>query len=268
MPSHSKFPRRLTPLQIALIGFLILAGTLYERVNYHDPQASQPTLAVNEPDLPASASTPGVPSKPPTSTRTVQAATPSGDFDYFVLALSWSPDYCSTNAANDPQQCAAGKKLGFVLHGLWPQYTQGYPSDCSNTPLPAPVKADFAGLYPNDNLFEHEWSKHGTCSGMDARAYLELTQRLKQSLAIPAAYLAPSQPFRSSPAALKQAFEQSNPDFGASSFEVSCSSSGRYLKELDVCFAKDGQPAGCGADVHKDALKSCAGADFLVRNAR
>jgi ribonuclease T2 len=196
------------------------------------------------------------------------AATPGGDFDYFVLALSWSPDYCSANADNDPQQCGVGKKLGFVLHGLWPQYTRGYPSDCSNAPLPKAVKTEFGGLYPNDNLFTHEWSKHGTCSGLDARGYLELTRQLKQSVAIPDAYLSPSKPFRASPDELKLAFEQTNPGFGEASFEVNCSGSGRYLKELDVCFAKDGQPAACGADVHKDALKSCASPDFLVRSTR
>ena len=64
-----------------------------------------------------------------------------GQFDFYVLALSWSPDYCASDGQDDFQQCSIGKKLGFVLHGLWPQYNQGYPSDCSTEKLPAAVKA-------------------------------------------------------------------------------------------------------------------------------
>ncbi|CAB3778800.1 Ribonuclease [Paraburkholderia ultramafica] len=43
-----------------------------------------------------------------------------GKFDYYVLSLSWSPDYCSGNA-QDTQQCGPTKRFGFVPHGLWPQ---------------------------------------------------------------------------------------------------------------------------------------------------
>lgn len=278
MPPFSKSSRRLTPLQLVLAVVLVLAGAAYELL--HQPSGSPgspgsqdtpglPVAPTWTADLPAASAAPLARAKQPIPTRAASAAaTPGGDFDYFVLALSWSPDYCSANAANDPQQCAVGKKLGFVLHGLWPQYTQGYPSSCGSEPLPAGVKADFAGLYPNDNLFEHEWSKHGTCSGLDARAYLELTRQIQQSVAIPAAYQSPPQPFRASPAQLKQVFEQENPGFEDETLAVNCSGSGRYLKELYVCFAKDGPPAACGADVRKDALKSCSSPDFLVRSSR
>ena len=48
-------------------------------------------------------------------------------FDYYVLALSWSPGFCATHSRS--LQC--GGDDGFVLHGLWPQYLNGgYPSDC------------------------------------------------------------------------------------------------------------------------------------------
>jgi ribonuclease T2 len=38
-----------------------------------------------------------------------------GKLDFYVLTLSWSPDYCAKNARPDPQQCNPGKKYGFVL---------------------------------------------------------------------------------------------------------------------------------------------------------
>ena len=110
----------------------------------------------------------GASAAPRTSTpvRTVAPPEKMSAFDYFVLALSWSPDYCATDGINDPQECSLGKKLGFVLHGLWPQNNQGYPSSCTNEALPASVKAAFPQLYPNDSLFDHEWEKHGTCTGL------------------------------------------------------------------------------------------------------
>jgi ribonuclease T2 len=56
----------------------------------------------------------------------------AGAFDYFVLALSWSPTYCSTNAGqNDNSQCAPGRRFAFVVLGLWPQYQLGWPQNCA-----------------------------------------------------------------------------------------------------------------------------------------
>ena len=54
-----------------------------------------------------------------------------GDFDYYVVALSWSPTWCAlTGDARRHDQCDARHAHGFILHGLWPQYGTGYPSDC------------------------------------------------------------------------------------------------------------------------------------------
>ena len=51
---------------------------------------------------------------------------PAGQFDFWVLALSWSPGFCETStAARGSDQCEPGRRLGFVVHGLWPQYESG-----------------------------------------------------------------------------------------------------------------------------------------------
>ena len=191
-----------------------------------------------------------------------------GKFDYFVLALSWSPDYCAGSGGSDPQECALGKKLGFVLHGLWPQNDPGYPSDCSSEPLPASVKAQFPGLYPNDALYAHEWAKHGTCTGLSPAAYLALAGQLRQAVTVPNNFRAPASSFRTTADQLKQDFTAANPGFTSPDFEVNCSGSGRYLTELYVCFSRQGQPQACGLSLHKAALKSCQAADFMVRNTR
>ena len=259
MTHHS--PARLIPLQI-LLGIVLIVcvvgcGSLQTTQNSgaETPAFDKviPTSAVNE----------------PTSTVPNRTQKPSfGDFDYFLLSLSWSPDYCASNGNDDPQQCSVGKKLGFVLHGLWPQNIHGYPSNCSQEPLPAKVREQFPGLYPNDALYTHEWSKHGTCSGVSAYEYLSFTQLLKQSVQIPTAYRSPEKPFRRSTAQLKKDFSAANPGFSVDMVEPSCSGSGRYLKEVYICFSKQGNAMACSPEVHKTALKSCAAADFLVRNTR
>ena len=190
----------------------------------------------------------------------------SAKFDYFILALSWAPDYCATNGSGDVQECAIGKKLGFVLHGLWPQSQTGYPSNCSIEQLPEAVQARYVGLFPSQSLMVYEWEKHGTCSGLAPDPYLALAQQLKESVAVPQAFIAPQTPFRITASQVRQAFSQTSPPLSTASIEMNCSESGQYLQEVYLCFGRDGNPAACGADVHQDTQKSCPAANFLVRN--
>ena len=194
--------------------------------------------------------------------------TQAADFDFYVLALSWSPDYCAVNGAGDPQQCGSGKRLGFVLHGLWPQNNRGYPSNCTSEKLPGAVKARYQGLYPSEALFTHEWEKHGTCSRLTPEQYLSLSKRLKESVAIPAEFRAPPQPIRVTTVQFKQALMAVNPNLGDSGLIVFCSGSGRFLREVFVCFTRDGKPTACSRELHTRAARSCGRPDFLVRNVR
>jgi ribonuclease T2 len=202
------------------------------------------------------------------ATTTSQIDEPTGNFDFFVLALSWSPDYCASNSSNDPQQCSIGKKLGFVLHGLWPQNKHGYPSNCSNEMMPLDVKAEFPSLYPNLNLYDHEWEKHGTCSGLSPQQFLSLSKRLKESVVIPSAFKTLESPIRTTTNKLIKEFTNVNPSYSVASIAVICSGSGRYLKEVYVCFSKEGQPITCSSEVLKTAANTCQRPDFLIRNIR
>ena len=166
------------------------------------------------------------------------------------------------------QQCSLGRKLGFVLHGLWPQFNVGYPSNCSNAKLPAAVKAQFPDLYPSAALYDHEWEKHGTCTGLSPEQYLALSKQLKDGVVLPTIYRRPEQPFRTTTAQLKKDFLAANPGFTDQTLAVFCSGSGRYLQELYVCFLPDGRPTACSSEIRNDAAKSCRAADFLVRSVR
>ena len=188
----------------------------------------------------------GIPTR---STPRFSATYPSSaKFEYFILALSWAPEYCATSGSGDVQECAAGKKLGFVLHGLWPQYKTGYPSNCSLEQLPEAVKARYAGLFPSQGLMTYEWEKHGVCSGLAPDSYLALAQQLKESVLVPEAFNSPQTPFSITVGQVRQAFSQVNPGLNAASIEMNCSESGRYLQEVYLCFGRDGNPAACGSD--------------------
>ena len=241
-----------------------------------EPPVSTLSQPDNETDTPATAGeeadgvevteTPIEPTVAPSLMDSLEE--PTGDFDFYVMALSWSPDYCASNDNNDPQQCSIGKKLDFVLHGLWPQYDQGYPSYCSEEKMSYDLIDDFVGLYPSEKLYDHEWEKHGTCTGLSPEDYMLWSQALKDSLEIPDAYDAPAEPFRTDAEGLSEAFVSENPDFLSDSFAVYCSGSGRFLKEIFVCFEKSGEPRSCGSEILGKASRSCGQDSFLVRNTR
>lgn len=265
MKSTRKSNQKLTPLQLLIVLVILIGVAFYRYLNQglDEPQESTPAAAEIE-EQPVEAA------EPTTSPRATAApaAKPAANFDFYVLNLSWSPDYCASNGAGDVQQCSSGKKYGFVLHGLWPQYNQGYPSNCSNQKLPADLKAEFPTLYPSEKLYDHEWEKHGTCSGLGPAQYLALSKSLKDSVVIPKSYQVVPQPMRVTVDELKGEFVEANPGLEAGGLAIYCSGSGRFLKELYVCFSLEGQPAECSSEIHRKAARSCQQADFLVRNIR
>jgi ribonuclease T2 len=205
---------------------------------------------------------------PPSQPAGAAQPASTANFDFYVLSLSWSPDYCASNGNSDPQECSIGKKLAFVLHGLWPQYNKGYPSNCSSEPLPAGVSQQYSNLYPSQTLMQHEWSTHGTCSGLTPEQYLAFSKRIKESVTIPDAYSSPAATFRTTSDQLVSAFLTANPALNPSGLSPVCSGNGRYLTEVRICFDTAGNPMGCSAEVLKNAAKTCQNADFQVRNVR
>ena len=186
-------------------------------------------------------------------------------FDYYLMSLSWSPEFCATR----PQDRQCGRGYGLVLHGVWPQYSKGYPSACSNERLSANVLHDFAGLYPSEKLAFHEWEKHGTCSGLSPNDYLQLSQSLKQGFVTPNELQNLTQPLRTTPNQLSQYILAANPTLNASALAFSCKDSGRFLQEIYVCYDKSGVTAtACGSDVKRRSQKSCGQDSFLVRSIR
>ena len=201
----------------------------------------------------------------PTGAQTSNVA---GQFAYYALALSWSPDYCAAKGSSDPQQCGGNRQLGFVLHGLWPQYDRGFPESCTTEAFEPKIVQQFPALYPSTKLYIHEWSKHGTCSGLTQPQYHQLAKTLKDGIKIPDRYQRPSQPFRVTLAKFKQDFVQANPSFTENNIAPTCSGSGRFLQEMQVGYAKNGQPQALSQSVLKRSQKSCGQPNFLIRSVR
>ena len=171
----------------------------------------------------------------------------AGQFDYYLLSLSWAPTYCLTHAG-DGAECA-GKGYGFVVHGLWPQYdTGGYPENCSTQfELSDAAAAKGRALYPSEHLMQHEWQEHGTCSGFDARTYFDTVDRATSAVKIPAALEAPQTDHSFTAAQIAELFRSANPQIPDHALTVACSR--RSLSEVRVCLTKELSVRSCGRGV-------------------
>lgn len=185
----------------------------------------------------------------------------AGQFAYYALVMSWSPTHCSTpEGEDDAQQCSRrdGRRYAFVLHGLWPQYEQGYPESC-RTPrrpfVPQPVIDDMLDIMPSKGLIIHQYRKHGTCSGLDPDAYFRLARRLFQSIQIPDRFANPFEAQFLSPDELVDDLVDSNPKLKPDMVAVSCAGPGNRLKEVRICFTREGELRSCGAN--EDERKLC-----------
>ena len=171
-----------------------------------------------------------------------------GEFDFYVLALSWSPSFCEAaaergNSGRSNAQCS--RPYSFVVHGLWPQYERGFPEYCQR---PSPrldrnIMTSMLDLMPAPGLIFNEWDKHGTCSGLGARAYFESIRKARAAVKIPEQFLDVSEPKTIAPSEIEEAFIKANPGLSSSAISVICTS--RRLSEVRLCMSKDMQFRAC-----------------------
>ncbi len=179
-----------------------------------------------------------------------------GQFDFYVLALSWSPSYCdSAGNRADPAQCRAQKPLSFVVHGLWPQYDRGFPADCAYN---APRVSDqtirgLRDVMPSRGLVIHQWRKHGTCSGLSPDQYFALVRKAFEKIKVPPQFAQPTRWQTISPPEVENAFRVANPGLTNEMISVTCDR--RNLREVRICFTKDLEFRAC-PQVDRQACRS------------
>ncbi len=170
--------------------------------------------------------------------RARTAAQP-GTFDFYLLNLSWSPEFCATHPGQP--ECAAHPR--FVLHGLWPQNNDGtFPEDCSSAPGPTDPGA-FKDILPDTGLLTHEWQTHGTCSGLAPDAYFTLARSAFHAVIIPPSLNQLSAPASRTPASILADFARANPSISAASLALSCGNN--ELTAVEVCFDRNLSAVSC-----------------------
>ena len=182
-----------------------------------------------------------------------------GQFDFYVLSLSWSPSFCDAvtersadSAARQPE--CGDKPYAFIVHGLWPQYEKGFPEYCQN---PAPrldrnIVSSMIDLMPSPRLIFREWDRHGVCSGLPARAYFETMRKARAMVKIPTDFLDLKQPRTVTPDEVEDAFVAANPGLTHDAIAVGCDA--KRLNEVRICLSKDLKFRDC-AEVDQRACR-------------
>lgn len=191
-----------------------------------------------------------------------------GEFDFYVLALSWSPGFCDLEGdgrSHAREQCAAGANLGFVVHGLWPQNERGYPTECGpagRTPSRIAME-QAAGLFPSEGLARHEWRRHGTCSGSSPSDYFADVRRAREKIMIPPALQKSGRDQSWTAIDLERAFVAANPGLRTDMMSVACKRG--VLQEVRICFSKDLRSFRTCEEVDRSG---CRARDFRVNAIR
>ena len=161
-------------------------------------------------------------------------------FDFYVLALSWSPSWCEANDPDgDTLQCDARSDNRFIVHGLWPQFERGYPEYCDKAERDVPRRYEDALLpiMPSRGLIEHQWDKHGSCSGLRQAEYFATLAHAWKRITIPDALAELERDRRLPPDEIEALFAFANPGLPGSGIAVSCRR-GRIV-EVRICLDKD-----------------------------
>jgi len=195
------------------------------------------------------------PSSQMANSPAAQTAVQASGFDYYLLALSWAPQFCATSNRAESSECDPSRRYGLVVHGLWPQNDNGsYPENCAPTrPVANDTARQLLPIMPSRGLIQHEWKEHGSCTGLEAQSYFGELQQAFAKLQVPQEYRAPAQTVRVSPAEVAQEFADAN-HAPASAFHVACS--GGEFSGVNVCLTKDLKYRSCGAGVRECRARS------------
>jgi ribonuclease T2 len=173
-----------------------------------------------------------------------------GQFDFYVLSLSWSPSFCEAASERKDERTAreqcGERPYSFVVHGMWPQYEQGFPEHCQRQPpfVDNSLINSMLDLMPARGLVIYQWKKHGTCAGVTPRAYFESVRRARAAVKIPPQYLELKAPLMVTPDEVEEAFVAANPGLSRAAVAVTCDT--RRLQEVRVCMNKDLGFRDCG----------------------
>ncbi len=177
----------------------------------------------------------------------------AGDFDYYVLALSWSANWCAQEGddRNDPQ-CDAGRGVTWNVHGLWPQYEDGYPSYCRTTERDPSrgQTADVADVFGGAGTAFYQWKKHGRCAGLPATDYYDIARKAVGGITLPPVFQGLRKDVKLPASVVEDAFLEANPTMTRDQITITCSDG--MIQEARICLTKDLDLRRCGDDTIRD----------------
>lgn len=177
----------------------------------------------------------------------------SGDFDYYVLSLSWSANWCALEGdRRQSPQCDEETGNGWILHGLWPQYERGYPADC-RTSFRSPSRSmtrDMADIMGTSGLAWHQWNKHGVCSGLSAADYYTLSRKAYEKVVRPQIFRRLTETVTLPASLIEEAFVRDNSGLHPNAITITCKQG--FIQETRICMTRDLEYRNCGQDVIRD----------------
>ncbi len=183
----------------------------------------------------------------------------AGEFDYYVMSLSWSPNWCAYEGdARGSEQCDPHHDHGWILHGLWPQFERGFPSNCPSAKR-NPSRGDtnaMSDIMGTGGLAWHQWKKHGRCAGLSADDYFALSREAYGRITRPPLLRKLQEPVRLPASVIEEAFLETNPALGADMITITCRN--RYIQEARICMTRALEFRTCGRDVIRDCTQSDA----------
>lgn len=183
----------------------------------------------------------------------VTAQDKAGEFDYYVMSLSWSANWCALEGdARQSPQCDETTENGWILHGLWPQYERGYPANCRTNYRPPSrgQTSDMADIMGTSGLAWHQWNKHGVCSGLDSTDYFKLSRDAYSRINRPDVFRKLSKTVTLPASLIEQAFVKENASLTPDGVTVTCKAG--YIQEARICLTRDLEFRTCGRDVIRD----------------
>ena len=185
-----------------------------------------------------------------------------GAFDYYILSLSWAPNYCAGHPSDHSTECRVGGHAGFVLHGLWPQSNAGAPPvNCAGaSPVSSAIVRHMLSYYPSRGMIQHEWETHGACTGLSAADYFAQVEEALDAVKVPDAYRNLSRDQNLNVSDVEKAFAATN-NAPPGAFRVSCHDG--ELVNLEACLTKDLEYQACTA-----SARECPASRVLMRSVR
>jgi ribonuclease T2 len=178
---------------------------------------------------------------------------PAGEFDYYVMSLSWSPNWCELQGDDrGDDQCDPRHDYSFVLHGLWPQFEVGWPSYCrteARDPSRSQTEA-MTDITGSSGLAWYEWKKHGRCSGLSAADYFNTARQAYARITIPQVFSQLNRDVELPTSVVEEAFLEANPELSPAMITITCDQG--YIQEARICLTKDLEFRTCGIDTARD----------------